>query len=82
MFATADAVLTRRFAGPNGGNYQLGLTFRTTVANAIDATALVSIHHNTVPETTLDHPGAEAFVSVSNPESPRLGGLIVDELRR
>ncbi len=80
--AAAAALLTRRAAGPNGGNYQLGLTFRSIVANTVDATALVSIHHNTVPETNLDHPGTEAFVSVSNPDSPRLGGLIVDELRR
>jgi N-acetylmuramoyl-L-alanine amidase len=80
--AAAAALLTRRAAGPNGGNYQLGLTFRSIVANTVDATALVSIHHNTVPETNLDHPGTEAFVSVSNPDSARLGGLIVDELRR
>ena len=79
--AAAAAVLTRRAAGPNGGDYQLGLTFRSTVANVLDATALVSIHHNTVPETTLDHPGAEAFVSANDPSSPRLGGLIVEELR-
>jgi N-acetylmuramoyl-L-alanine amidase len=79
--AAGVAVLTRRAAGPNGGDYQLGLTFRSTVANALDATALVSIHHNTTPETTLDHPGAEAFVSADDPSSPRLGGLIVEELR-
>ncbi|MGH8912765.1 MAG: N-acetylmuramoyl-L-alanine amidase family protein [Acidimicrobiia bacterium] len=80
--AAATAVLTRRAAGPNGGDYQLGLTFRTTVANVLKATALVSIHHNSVPETTLDHPGSEAFVQADNPESSRLGGLIVEELRK
>jgi N-acetylmuramoyl-L-alanine amidase len=77
----ATAVLTRGPDGPNEGDYQLGLTYRATVANALDATALVSIHHNTVPEMNLDHPGSEAFVSADNPESPRLGGLIVEELR-
>lgn len=79
--AAATAILTRSPDGPNGGDYQLGLTFRATVANAVGATAFVSIHHNTSPETMLDHPGSEAFVSLSNPESPRLGGLIVEELR-
>lgn len=79
--AAATAVLTRSPDGPNGGDYQLGLTFRATVANSVDATAFVSIHHNTAPETPLDHPGSEAFVSVSDPESARLGGLIVQELR-
>src|SRR5690606_20422789 len=48
--AAAVAVLTRSPEGPNGGQYQLGLTFRARVANALDATALVSIHHNTMPE--------------------------------
>ena len=79
--AAATAILTRGPEGPNGGDYQLGLTFRATVANAVGATAFVSIHHNTSPEVTLDHPGSEAFVSLSKPESPRLGGLIVEELR-
>lgn len=80
--AAATTVLTRSPDGPHAGQYQLGLTFRATVANALKATALVSIHHNTSPETTLDHPGSEAFVSLADPESPRLGALMVDELRR
>lgn len=79
--AAAEAVLTRSPDGPNGGQFQLGLTYRATVANALDATALVSIHHNTMPEAPLDHPGSEAYVSLANEESPRLGALIVDELR-
>ncbi|CAN5878984.1 hypothetical protein BH23ACT5_BH23ACT5_05160 [soil metagenome] len=80
--AVGSAIMTRFPSGPNGGDYQLGLSFRAEVANAAGADALVSIHHNTQPETNLEHPGAEAFVSVDDPESQRLGGLIVDELRR
>jgi N-acetylmuramoyl-L-alanine amidase len=79
--AAAAAIPTRSPNGPNGGDYELGLTFRATLGNAVHATALVSIHHNTEPTRDLDHPGSSAFVSVGNPESPRLGGLIVDELR-
>jgi len=79
--AAAEAVSTRSPDGPNGGQFQLGLTYRATVANALDATALVSIHHNTMPEAPLDHPGSEAFVSLTDPGSPRLGALIVEELR-
>lgn len=79
--AASTAVLTRGPDGPNGGDYQLGLTYRSTVANVVGADAFVSIHHNTVPEADLDHPGSDAFVSLENPESPRLGGLIVEELR-
>lgn len=77
----AMALLTRYPDGPNGGEYELGLTFRAVLANAVDATALVSIHHNTEPTRDLEGPGSSAFVSLSNDESPRLGGLIVDELR-
>jgi N-acetylmuramoyl-L-alanine amidase len=79
--AAAAALLTRYPDGPNEGDYELGLTFRAALANAVDATALVSIHHNTEPTRDLDQPGSSAFVSVTNPESPRLGGLIVEELR-
>jgi N-acetylmuramoyl-L-alanine amidase len=79
--AAGAAIPTRPQDGPNGGDYELGLTFRATLANAVDATALVSIHHNTEPTRDLEAPGTSAFVSVANPESPRLGGLILDELR-
>ena len=79
--AAAAAVMTRYPEGPNGGDYELGLTFRAALGNAVDATALVSIHHNTEPTRDLDYPGSSAFVSVANPESPRLGGLIVEDLR-
>jgi N-acetylmuramoyl-L-alanine amidase len=79
--SVAAAILTRAPDGPNGGDYELGLTFRAMLGNAVDATALVSIHHNTEPTRNLEHPGSSAFVSAANPESPRLGGLIVDELR-
>lgn len=79
--AVASAIMTRSPEGPNGGDYELGLTFRATVANSAQATALVSIHHNSSPETTLDRPGSEAFVPADDPESSRLGGLIVEELR-
>lgn len=78
----AEVVLTRSPEGPNSGEYDVGLTFRAELANSVDATALVSVHVNSAPVVELDHPGSEAYVSVSNPESPRLGGLIVEELRK
>ncbi len=80
--AAAVAISTRSADGPNGGDYELGLTFRAELGNAVDATALVSIHHNTQPTHDTEGPGTSAFVSVDNEESPRLGGLLVDEVRR
>ena len=80
--AAALAIPTRSPDGPNGGDYELGLTFRAELGNAVEATALVSIHHNTQPTRDTDGPGTSAFVSVADDESPRLGGLLVDEVRR
>ena len=82
-YRAAGAVIsTRSPDGPNGGDYELGLTFRAALGNAAEATALVSIHHNTQPTADTEGPGTAAFVSASNEESPRLGGLLVDEIRR
>jgi N-acetylmuramoyl-L-alanine amidase len=80
--AAAAAISTRSPDGPNGGDYELGLTFRAELANAVEATALVSIHHNTEPTDDSQEPGTSAFVSVDDDESARLGGLLVDEVRR
>jgi N-acetylmuramoyl-L-alanine amidase len=79
--AAAAVILTRSPDGPEDGDYELGLTYRATVGNSVDATAVISIHHNTEPTTELDHPGSTAFVSAFDPDSARLGGLIVEELR-
>ncbi len=80
--AARNVVVTRSHDGPNGGDFELGLTFRATLANTVEADAFVSIHHNTGGAVALDHPGSEAYVSNFDPESTRLGGLIVDEMRR
>jgi len=80
--AAAAAIPTRSLDGPNAGDYELGLTFRAELGNAVEATALVSIHHNTEPTADPEGPGTAAFVSANNEQSPRLGGLLVDELRR
>lgn len=80
--AASVAISTRSLDGPNGGGYELGLTFRAVLGNAVEATALVSIHHNTEPTADTEGPGTSAFVSVGSDESARLGGLLVDEVRR
>lgn len=79
--AAAAVILTRSPDGPADGDYELGLTYRATIGNSVDATAVLSIHHNTEPTRDLDHPGSSAFVSAFDPDSARLGGLIVEELR-
>jgi N-acetylmuramoyl-L-alanine amidase len=79
--AAAVTVLTRAPNGPNGGDYELSLSYRAEIANSMGATAIVSIHNNSSPSRSLDHPGSESYVSHLDPESARLGGLITQELR-
>lgn len=81
-YPATTAILTRSPDGPNDGDFEMSLVFRAEVANSADATALISIHHNSFPSRDLDHPGSEAYVQIANPESARLGGLIVEELRK
>ncbi len=79
--AAGVAILTRSPEGPNGGDYELSLSYRAEIANSMGATAIVSIHNNSSPSRQLDHPGSESYVSHLDPESARLGGLITQELR-
>jgi N-acetylmuramoyl-L-alanine amidase len=80
--AFGHVVLTRSPAGPNGGDYELGLGYRATVADAAGADVLVSIHDNTLPRTTTDIPGSEVYYSIGAEGSDRLAGLIYQELLR
>ena len=80
--AAHTVVLTRPPDGPNAGDFEVGLTFRATLANTMGADAFVSIHHNSGGAVALDHPGSEAYVSAFDDDSARLGALMVDELRR
>lgn len=80
--AVHTVVSTRSPSGPNGGDFEVGLTFRAELANSVEADAFVSIHHNSGGAVSLDRPGSEAYVSNFDEESARLGGLMVDELRR
>jgi N-acetylmuramoyl-L-alanine amidase len=50
------------------------------LANALDAEAFVSIHHNTPAAVASDGPGTEVYVQASQPESGRLGALIYENV--
>jgi N-acetylmuramoyl-L-alanine amidase len=81
--AAAGAVwLTRERPGPNDGDIELSLGYRAAIANGAGADVFVSIHNNTVPKRTLDHPGTEVFYSVGSDGSDRLAGLLYDEVVR
>ncbi len=78
--AFGSVVLTRDENGPNDGDFELGLGYRSTVANAAGADAFVSIHNNTVPRFDTDIPGSEVYYAIGAEGSDRLAGLIYQEL--
>lgn len=87
--STGDAVpafgtvwLTRDRSAPDDGDIELGLGFRSALANAAGADAFVSIHNNTVPRVDTDIPGTEVFYSLAAPGSDRLASLLYDEVLR
>lgn len=78
----ASVVLTRDVIGPDGGDFEAGLGYRATLAEAAGADALVSIHNNTVPRVDSDIPGSEVYYATGVEDSDRLAGLIYEELLR
>lgn len=57
-------------------DYRLPLAGRAAIADAVNAAALVSIHHNAGDAVTLGRPGTEVFHQLDNAEGRRLAGLI------
>jgi N-acetylmuramoyl-L-alanine amidase len=80
--AVAAVWMTRSPAGPNDGDYELGLSYRSHIANTAGADVFVSIHNNTVPTADPEGPGSEVFYAWSVDDSDRLASLIHQELLR
>ncbi len=78
----AGQVWVTRTEGPEGADIESGLTFRTGLANSLNAHALVSIHNNAAPDGPFDGPGSEVYHQYLDDESKRLAGLLVEEMRR
>lgn len=64
------------------GDHRVPLTARAGVARAMQPRAFVSIHHNSEPDGPFSGPGAETYYQSRDPESKRLAGLILEELRQ
>ncbi|HUR49667.1 MAG TPA: N-acetylmuramoyl-L-alanine amidase [Acidimicrobiales bacterium] len=71
-----SSVLTRY------SDHRVPLTARAEVAKAMQPRAFVSIHHNSEPDGPFSGPGAETYYQHRDPESKRLAGLILEELRQ
>ncbi len=75
-------VWVTRTEGPPGADYEAGLLFRATLAGSAGASALIAIHNNASPDGPFEGPGSETFYMFKDPDSRRLGGLLVEEMRR
>ncbi|MBV8693671.1 MAG: N-acetylmuramoyl-L-alanine amidase, partial [Actinobacteria bacterium] len=64
------------------GDYDMTLTARAAVVNAIRPAAFVSIHHNADPDGPHNGPGTETYYQLASASSKRLAGLIYEEVTR
>jgi N-acetylmuramoyl-L-alanine amidase len=80
--ALESVVMTRDTSGPDGGDFEAGLAYRATLANSLNADALLAIHNNTGTDRTYNDPPRAVFYAVSVPGSDRLASLIDEELWR
>lgn len=71
----ATVVLTR------DADVRVTVATRAALAVALQPEAFVSVHHNAAPEGPSTAPGTEAYYQVASPESRRLTGLLVEEVR-
>lgn len=60
-------------------DHGMALASRARLARDLQATAIVSVHHNAGAVTPSDVPGSEAYHQVASEESRRLAGLIWEE---
>ncbi len=78
----ADRVILTRVGDGEDGDYEAGLFFRSLLANAANAHAMVAIHHNAGWEVSLDRPGSDVYYQSQIVESRRFAKIMVEELHR
>jgi N-acetylmuramoyl-L-alanine amidase len=78
----AGWVLITRVGDEETGDYEAGLTFRSTLANSANADAMVAIHNNAGWEVGLDHPGSDVYYQSQIPDSRRFARIMVREFLR
>ncbi len=62
------------------GDYRMPIVQRAGLADALEAKALVSIHHNTPQAAESTVPGTEVYVQSTSTEARRLGGLVYERV--
>ncbi len=80
--AAAGWVIMTRVGDGEDADYEAGLFYRSYLANAANAHAMVSIHNNAGWEVRLDRPGSDVFYQSQMGESRRFARIMVEELLR
>ncbi len=70
----ATVVLTRT------ADYRITIASRAAIAQALQPTLFLSIHHNAEPDEHRATPGAETYYQIASADSKRLSGLVYEEL--
>lgn len=79
--AAGRVVMTRTGDG-DAADYEAGLSFRSALANAANASAMVSIHNNAGWEIELNVPGVDVYYQSQLAASRRFAKIMVEELLR
>jgi N-acetylmuramoyl-L-alanine amidase len=79
--ATGWVLLTRVGDG-EAADYEAGLFYRSYLANAANAHAMVAIHNNAGWEIQRDTPGSDVYYQSQIPESRRFAKIMVEEMLR
>lgn len=78
----ARRVIVTRVGEGSAADYETGLIFRSRLANAINADAMISIHNNAGWEVALDQPGSDVYYQSQVPESRRFAVILAEEFQR
>jgi N-acetylmuramoyl-L-alanine amidase len=73
--AGATVVLTR------DADLRVTIVTRAAIATGLRPVAFLSVHHNAAPDGPSAGPGTDAYFQVASPDSRRLAGLVVEEVR-
>jgi len=78
----AGWVLMTRVGDGGDADYEAGLFYRSYLANAANADAMVSIHNNAGWEVRMSSPGTDVYYQSQLAESRRFAKIMVEELLR
>jgi N-acetylmuramoyl-L-alanine amidase len=80
--AAAKWIIMTRVGDGDAADYEAGLFYRSYLANAANAHAMVAIHNNAGWEVRMETPGSDVYYQSQIPESRRFAKIMVEEMHR